>query len=105
VTRTKKALPPIPATIPSVLGDVPVTCVVDLRNLRDEACFGIWRSAQRDVRLEVNMSSITAWQTYWHEWAHILLWDASIDVSEELAERLCDALATARVREMLDDRG
>lgn len=104
VKRARK-LPPVPATVPSVLGAVPATRVVNLRDTHGVACFGIWRSDVRDVRLEVNMSATTAWHTYWHEWAHILLWDAGIKTTDVLAERLCDAIATARVREMLDKRG
>lgn len=98
-----RKLPPIPATTPSVLGPVPTTRVRDLRDKKDRACYGIWRSDVRDVRLESDMALVKAWHTYWHEWAHIVMDDAGvISKDDEVAERLCDAFATARVREMLD---
>lgn len=99
-----RKLPPIPATTPSVLGPVPTTRIADLRDRKDRACFGIWRSDVRDVRLEANMDLTKAWHTYWHEWAHIVMDDAGVMPEEAVAERLCDAFATARVREMLDSR-
>lgn len=104
--RTKKvALPPIPATVPSVVGPVPLRNVKDLRDKRDNACFGIWRSTERDVRLEADMALTTAWLTYWHEWSHIVFWDAGIELEKTLEERIANALAAARVREMLDNGG
>lgn len=85
-----------------MLGPIPTTRVVGLRDRQDRACYGIWRSDVRDVRLEADMAPVKAWHTYWHEWAHIVMDDAGVEVTEELSERLCDAFALARVREMLD---
>jgi hypothetical protein len=99
------ALPPIPASIPSVLGPVPVTHVENLRDKNGVACFGIWNPDTRSVRLDSDMALTTAWSTYWHEWLHITLWDSGVELKSKLAERLCDTVATARVREMLDGGG
>lgn len=103
VSVKRRALPPIPATMPSVLGPVPVRRVKGLRNSADEACFGIWRADRRTVELEEDAALTTVWHTYWHEWTHVALWDAGLHgIDLPLEERICDAFATARVREMLD---
>lgn len=97
-----RALPPIPDSVPSILGPVPCALVQDLRDKKDNACFGIWRADVRDVRLEREAHRVRQWQTYWHEWMHIVLTDAGVELSEAQAEVVCDAVANARVREMLD---
>ncbi len=103
--RKLAKLPPIPKSIPSIVGPVPVTHVVDLRDKTNDACYGIWRSSERDVRLDAEMSPTTAWLTYWHEWAHIVFWDHGIRMDKDVEERVVNALAAARVREMLDNGG
>jgi hypothetical protein len=51
------------------------------------------------------MALTTAWLTYWHEWAHVVFWDNGIQLSKVVEERVVNALAAARVREMLDNGG
>lgn len=99
--RARK-LPTLPKSTPSILGPVPVTRVKDLKDDKGRECSGICNHALRVVRLATNMSETVAWQTYWHEWAHIVMVDAGIEAPKVLKERLCDAFANARVREMLD---
>jgi len=102
VSKKIAQLPPLATTIPSVLGLVPVTRESGLR-MRETGsrCLGIWRSAQREVAIEADAALVAAWHTYWHEWAHIVLYDAGVALKKH-EERVCDAIATARVREMLD---
>ena len=104
----RKTLPPIPATLPSILGPVPVARVAGLRNASGEECLGIWRGDERDVRLrtDAEMALTQAWQTYWHEWAHIVLSDGAVhpELTEAMIERICDAFGNARTRELLDAR-
>lgn len=95
-------LPLIPPTMPTLFGAVPVERVHDLRDKHGQACYGIWDDGARTVRLEVVMSAERAWHTYWHEWAHAALSDAGAEIPSRWAERACDAVAQARVREMLD---
>ena len=95
-------LPKLPTTIPSVLGPVPVARVVELREKESgKSCLGLWRSAEREVEILTPVSLPTAWHTYWHEWMHIALYDAGVELGEA-EERVCDVIASARVREMLD---
>ncbi len=95
-------LPPLPTTIPSVLGPVAVSMHDNLRDANGSACLGIWNPSERRVRLESNAALLAQWHTYWHEHAHVTFWDAGLKVGKK-EERICDALATARVREMLDN--
>lgn len=101
-----KKLPLLAKTVPSILGAVPVKRE---RNLRSEdgehACLGTWRSVPREVCIDADASPVCAWQTYWHEWVHIILWDAGVHLAKEVEEQVADTLATARVREMLDNGG
>ena len=102
-TKSRAALPPLAPTLPSVLGPVPVSRVEDLRERESgQECLGIWRSYERDVRIAETAVPVAAWHTYWHEWAHIVFWGAGVKLDKDVEERVCDALATARVREMLD---
>lgn len=97
-----KRLPPIPGNVPSILGPVPVEIVQGLRTHDDRQALGIWRQNERDVRVEADAARIVQWQTYWHEWMHIVLTDAGVELTEDAAERVCDAVGNARTREMLD---
>lgn len=105
MTRKVATLPPLAPTIPSMLGPVPTERVKDLRDKENGSCMGLFRAIERNVLIEDGMGPVPAWQTYWHEWAHIVLWDAGIGLEHAVEERVCDALATARVREMLDNGG
>ncbi len=97
-------LAPLAGAVPSVLGPVPVVRVAGLRALENgEECMGIWRPQERDVRIEAETTAVGAWHTFWHEWAHIVFYDAGVRIEKALEEQICDALATARVREMLDN--
>ena len=97
-----KKLPRLPTTLPTVLGPIPVERVTGLRDSHDKACLGICRFTERDVRIESAVARTAAWHTFWHEWTHMTLWDAGLELDEATTERLCDAFALARVREMLD---
>lgn len=97
-----KKLPRIPKTASSLLGPVKVEIVEGLKNKKDEELLGQWRCEQRDIRLTKGLSPIVAWQTFWHEWVHSVFFDAGVQLSEKKAEAVCDAIALARTREMLD---
>lgn len=103
ITARVKPLPPKPTTLPSVLGPVSLEYVKELRDKNGVSCLGIWCSDERHVRLEAEMSAMTTWHTFWHEWVHIALWDGGVKLRKDDEERVCDAIATARVREMLDN--
>lgn len=100
--RRAKPLPPLPTTAPSVLGPVAVERVVDLRDSNGVACLGTWTSTLRLIRLDASLPLAAAWHTYWHEWTHVALYDVGVKLKKAKEEQICDALATARVREMLD---
>lgn len=100
----KAVLPPIPASAPSVLGAIPILRVVGLKDSNEKDCLGLWLIKTREIHMETNLALAAAWHTLWHEWTHAMLWDAGITgLTSAIEERLCDALASARVREMLDN--
>jgi hypothetical protein len=92
--------PPLPSTVPSVLGPVPVRVTPDLR-LGKEPLMGSWSSYARVIRVRAGIAPAAQWQALEHERVHMELWDAGVVIGdEELEDRICDAVATARVREM-----
>lgn len=98
----QKRLPKIPKTLPSLLGSVPVTLVKELKDKKGKEVLGMARWGERDVRVVETMPLVTQWYVYWHEWGHMVLFDAGVLLSEEKVEQICDVFALARVREMLD---
>lgn len=98
----KSAIPNTPDSMPSLLGPIPVSRVEGLRDERGTEALGIWRNSDRSIRIETNQDKTQALQTFWHEWAHVVLHDTGIDLENELAERICDAFGLARARETLD---
>ena len=97
-----KKLPPIPRTMPSILGPIPVEIVANLRDKQDRECFGISRHGERDMRIDRDQHLTKMWATYWHEWFHFVIADAGIELDHDKMEAICDAVGNARTREMLD---
>lgn len=100
VAPSAPAWPPLPATVPSVLGPVRVLVLPDLR-LGNEPLMGSWNSYTRTIRIRAGIDPAAQWQALEHEKVHMELWDAGLSVGdEELEDRIADAIGTARVREM-----
>lgn len=99
---TKQLPKRLPTTAPSVLGPIAVTRVANLRDSDGTALLGVWRSATRQIDVLADAAPVAAWHTYWHEHAHAVLYDAGVALGKKKCEAVCDAFATARVREMLD---
>lgn len=98
-----KTLPPLPTSVWSVFGPVPVTVVPDLRDEKDGILFGRVLYFTRRIEIRAEMSLVTQWQTLEHERVHLALFDAGarLSLTNEQEEAVCDSLATARVAEML----
>lgn len=100
---TKKAAakryPPIPKWAEAPGGPVEVRLVDKLVHDGQE-CWGLYEPAERRITV-VKTSRPHQWRVYYHEWAHAALTDAGIDnaLTEQIHEAICDALATARMRE------
>jgi hypothetical protein len=94
-------LPPIPATVHSMLGPIPVLILPDLGEMDDHKVFGLWVPEERCIKLLDGMHPLTTFVTLWHERVHVACWDAGIALSHEDEERVADALSTFIVADLL----
>jgi len=94
--------PAIPSTVYSALGPVPVTIVADLVDGDGEALMGLWLPESRTIQLRAGMNPIATFATLLHERVHQILWDSGAKpLDEDEEERICDAISTALVAEMI----
>lgn len=103
--RAKKpALPPIPSSVFSEFGPITVLIVEDLRAPDDpnERLFGYWDAFTRTISVRAGMHPVASWLTLLHEKAHAELGEVGVKLSEDQEEAACNALARARLAEMLD---
>lgn len=96
-----KELPPLPSSVHSVLGPVPVEIVTDLKDSAGHECLGLWLPELRVIKICDGVHPYTAWVTLIHEHTHCSLWDAGVQIGGKLEESVCDAIGTARIAEML----
>jgi hypothetical protein len=63
--------------------------------------FGHWDESKREITVDPTSPPGQQWRTYYHEWAHVALADSGADelFQDQIVELLCDAVATARMRE------
>lgn len=100
--------PPLPKTLWSPLGPVVVRVVSKLPN--DEAAaagvfandFGSYDPAKREIYVLRRLHPWARHQAMWHEWFHMLIFDAGYQngLSPEMIEGLCDVTATALAAEL-----
>lgn len=88
-------LPPLPKFVWSPLGLVEV---IEIEGLADsktgEALCGQWENGSRVIRLRQGLQAVAAWQTLWHEWAHVVLHDAGTSLTEKQEESVCNAFGS-----------
>lgn len=105
MTRTRKrpTLPPLPATVFSTHGEITVQIVEDLRDPDDATSrlFGYWNAFARVISVRADMHPTAAWLTLLHEQAHADLSEIGVKLTEDQEEAVCNAIASARVAEML----
>jgi hypothetical protein len=87
-------LPPIPATVWSPLGPIPVHLVASLTDESGERLRGRWRPDPRVIEVEAGVGLVLQWQTLHHEWVHSVLDDHGIDLGV-IEEIVVDTLATS----------
>lgn len=97
----QKPLPPLPTSIPSALGPVPIVRVPQLK-CDGEPAFGCFEPERFVVSIRDSIALAVAWQTIRHERFHVLLFVAGIHLSgpEGVEDLLADATATQDVLEM-----
>lgn len=103
-------LPPIPDTISSILGPVQVVVGDSLRNERGVMLLGGFMPQTRTIYLDRSLKNpIVVWTVLRHEQCHVIMWDSGnrnffdSEAGQKIADALCDAFATARVQEMLQE--
>lgn len=97
--RRKKALPALPHSIDSLLGPVEVHIV---ENLDNGKCLGRFLTNVRLIELEKQQTHKQMWQTLYHEWVHVVLWDSGCQLKLKDEEYVCDVIAMWRVRELIE---
>lgn len=86
------------ATVNGTLGPIAVVRVAGL--MAENSEYGSWVWHLRRIHLDAGLTGRALWHTFYHEQAHAALDDAGIKFpTKELEEHVCDAIATARVRE------
>lgn len=98
MSRKLRKLPEIPAEIYVPAGAIPVEFNEGLFDR--ESSMGKFNWLTRNIELEASMELTPAWLTLEHERTHAILMDAGIELEHALEERVCDAIALARVVEM-----
>lgn len=93
--------PAFPALVMGLGGPIAVEVVDRLTDEDGGHCWGIWHPPQRKVRIEKNPSRDHMWATLYHELTHAALDDSGLAnlLTEPQQEAICDAFATARMRE------
>lgn len=92
----KRQLPPLPEVISLPAGSVPVTRTAGL--FEKEEAYGKCNWFTRTIEVDAEMELVAAHLTLEHERVHMIFLDAGIQFTDSvLEERICDAIALARV--------
>ena len=93
--------PPIPKTIEAPGGRVTIVFKPFLKHPDGTECWGTWEIATRTIELLSTAPKRHQWRVLYHELAHAALDDSGLSqgLPEPLEESLCEAIATARMRE------
>lgn len=91
--RTSK----VPARVAGVLDAIRVR--LETGRMTEHNEYGRWEWATRTVTLDASLTGRALWQVFYHELVHAALSDCGVQLTKEQEEAVCDAIATARVRE------
>ncbi len=99
---TRIKWPAIPASVEGAGGPITVRLVKHARSDDGRVCWGTWEAATRTVELDRTASPEHQLRTLFHELTHAALDDAGVAylLSDEGNETICEAIATARMREL-----
>jgi hypothetical protein len=101
----EREYPPLPLVLDGLGG--PVQVVVGPRpEGTDKQCIGEFSSSERRIWILETLSPLVQWTTLFHETVHVAIYDTGLQniLSGKKQEAICDALATARVREQFGYR-
>lgn len=93
-------IPALPTTVMGLGGPITVDVADKLTDEDGAHCWGLWLATTRVVRIE-KQDRRHMWATLYHELVHAALDDSGLSnlLTEPQQEGICDAIATARVRE------
>ena len=97
-------LPPIPRSVETSLGSIPVIWVDSLSDEQGRPLAGGYHSMQRAIYLRRELTlRVVQWRVLFHEKCHVWVSDSGLDnlIPPQLVQSICDASATAQVAEML----
>lgn len=96
-------LPPLPATIFSTYGPIPVEVVHDLSDPETgEPIFGWWDPFARVIKIRAHLHPAAALSTLYHEQTHAWMADIGVRLTTAQEESIANAVAAARLAELLD---
>jgi len=67
MSESQTVLPPLPSSVPSILGPVAVVVVPDLLTRENEPALGLWVPEERTIKLCAGVHPTTMLVTLWHE--------------------------------------
>lgn len=98
----RRGLAPLPKSVSSPLGPIPVELVKSFKDDGKEMTYlGEFDQIARRIRILKSLDRTQAHHTLRHEWVHAVLFDSGLTniLTHELEEQLCDVIATALVAE------
>lgn len=95
-----RVLPKLPKAAWTIYGEVPIRLVPHLI-VDGEPCFGSYDGLTREILIRENMPLVNQWRTLFHERTHLDCEDIGVVTSYDQIEAICNAVAAARMAEML----
>lgn len=97
-----KRLPKLPSSISTALGRIEVKLLTAKKAAKKEA-LAIYDMEKRTIAIVGGGDSRMRWQAFWHEVAHVALWDAGAHniMTEQQNEAVVDAIGTFLTQMML----
>ena len=100
-SKKSVSFPALPKTLMAPAGEVTVVLSPKIKHPDGDECWGIWDEATRTITLDKTAMKRHQWRVLFHELTHVALDDAGLSnaMNDELVESVCDAIASARMRE------
>ena len=97
----KRRAVPVPGSVWSALGPIPVVLVKELKDEKGEPLLGCWEVGSRVISVREGMDPTAMLATIAHEWVHAMLSDAGVKLPHDTEETIADALGTAIAGDVL----
>ncbi len=99
----KKAIryPRLPKELEGPGGTLTIVLKKDGIRHENTECWGLYEPETRTISLDARAKPRQRWQTLYHELVHAAIIDAGLSngLADSMHEAICDAIATARMRE------